>query len=75
MTLYMTLLTIIFITREYLNHKQSLKHDELIDTLTNKLMARDFTEYQEATQPPRVFEPVSKDDDDMYYQEIEDNKR
>jgi len=66
---------IVFAIREYSHYLHDTRRDALIDTLTDKLMSRSFTEYKEQTTPAPVFEPVSKDDDDLYYQEIEDNKR
>lgn len=75
MITYAILLTAMYLVREWINDKNNIAKDKLISELTSKLMAKDFTEYVDNTQAPRVYEPISKDDEDLYYQEIEENKR
>lgn len=69
MTTYMIMLTIIVLVREYTNYKHDIKRDALIDTLTNKVMAKDFTEYQEAIQPIKTYEPVDNSEEAEWYRE------
>lgn len=65
----------IFIIREYTHYMHDTRRDKLISELTDKIKAKDFTEYREAITPPQVFEPVSKSDEDMWMQEIEEAKQ
>lgn len=65
---------LILLVREYSHYLQDTRRDELIDRLTDKIKARDFTEYKEMTTPIPTYAPVSNDDDDLYDKEIEDNK-
>lgn len=67
-------LVIIFAIREYSHHQQDTRRDALISELTDKIKAHDLRDYKDNTEPTRTFEPVSKDDRDLYHQEIEDNK-
>jgi hypothetical protein len=60
--------------REYAHFEQTKQFHATIDKLSDKLIAKDFTEYKEMTTEPRVFDPVSNDDEDLYEREIEDNK-
>lgn len=75
MALTVMALVILFVAREINSHIHDTRRDQLIDTLTSKLMAKDFTEYQEAITPLPTYEPVMKDDEDLYLQELEEAKR
>lgn len=66
--------TIIFIAREITTYKTIKSKDELIDRVTNKLMAKDFKEYHETVTPLPVYAPVSGDDEELYNREIESMK-
>lgn len=74
MSLAIIALLIVFIIREYTHYIHDTRRDKLISELTSKVMAESFTEYVEKTAPTPVFEPVSNDDNKLYWQEIEDNK-
>ncbi len=72
--LLITLVAIICIGREIATYKTIKSKDDLIDRMTNKLMAKDFKEYHETTQPLVTYAPVMNDDMQLYMKEIEDNK-
>lgn len=74
MSLAIIALLAVFIIREYTHHIHDTRRDKLISELTSKVMAESFTEYVEKTTPAPVFDPVSKDDKELYWQEIEENK-
>jgi len=74
MSLAILAMLAVFLIREYTHYIHDTRRDKLISELTSKVMAESFTEYVEKTTPPKLFEPVSKDDKDMYWQEIEENK-
>jgi hypothetical protein len=74
MITYGILLTAMYLVREWINDRNNVAKDKMISELTNKLMARDFTEYTEQTQPPKVYEPVEQTEESQYWQEIEQNK-
>ena len=67
-------ITIIFLAREITTYKTIKSKDDLIDRMSNKLMAKDFKEYHEATTPTPVYAPVSGDDEELYNREIESVK-
>lgn len=75
MNLSIIALLIIFMVREYSHHIHDKRRDKLISELTSKVMAESFTEYVEKTTPTPVFDPVSNDDNKLYWQEIEEAKK
>lgn len=48
---------------------------ETIDILTDKLMARDFSEYKDKTQATVNYEPVDNSEEAEYIRELEDMKQ
>lgn len=58
----------------YTNHRESKAWQEERKDIYDRLMSKDLTEYKEQTAAPITYAAVSKDDDDLYRQEIEDNK-
>lgn len=74
MSLAILAMLAIFLAREYTHFIHDTRRDKLISELTDKVMADSFTEYVEKTTPLPVFDPVSKDDKELYWQEIEENK-
>jgi hypothetical protein len=66
---------IIFAIRETTHNLHDTRRDKLISELTDKIKAKDFTEYSENTKPMQRFEPVTNDDKELYYKEIEEMKQ
>ena len=66
---------IIFAIRELSHHLHDTRRDNLISELTDKIKAKDFTEYSDNTKPQQKFEPVNNDDTELYYKEIEEMKQ
>jgi hypothetical protein len=66
---------IIFAIREITHYLHDIRRDKLISELTDKIKAKDFTEYSENTKPMQRFEPVTNDDKELYYKEIEEMKQ
>lgn len=66
---------LVFIIREYTHYLHDSRKDKLISELTDKIKAKDFTEYKEQTTPTPLFEPVSKSDEDLWIEEIERNRQ
>ncbi|UVI31206.1 hypothetical protein [Paenibacillus spongiae] len=64
-----------FIVREYSHYIHDERRDRLIDALTDKIKARDFTEYRMMTDEVPVYEPVDNDDSNLYNRELQENKR
>jgi hypothetical protein len=75
MSLAVFAMLILCLAREFTHHIHDTRRDKLISELTDKIKAKDFTEYVEATKPLPLFEPVSKSDEDMYWEEIQENKQ
>lgn len=75
MSLAIIALLAIFIAREYTHMKHDERRDVLISELTDKIKAKDLTEYKMLTEPTPVFEPVDRSDEDLYAMEIEEQKR
>lgn len=42
--------------------------------LYDRIMSKDLQEYKWNTEEVKIYAPVSKDDNELYEQEIEDNK-
>lgn len=66
---------IIFAIRELSHHLHDTRRDNLISELTDKIKAKDFTEYVEQTKTIQTFEPVSMTDERQYWAEIEEMKQ
>lgn len=75
MSLAIIALLVVFALREYTHHTHDTRRDALISELTDKIKARDFTEYKDKTAPVQLFEPVDKSDEDQYWQEVEESKQ
>lgn len=75
MVLPLLIIAAMVLFREWTHMQADKNKDKLINDLAEKLMARDFTEYKEQTQPQRTFEPVTQTDETQYWQEIEEAKR
>ena len=75
MSLAVLAMLIVYLTREITHYIHDTRRDQLISELTDKIKAKDFTEYVEATKPTPLFEPVSKSDEELWLQEIEDNRQ
>lgn len=60
--------------REWTHHIHDTRRDKLISELTDKIKAKDFVEYTDAIKPAATFEAVSKSDEEMYWEEIEESK-
>lgn len=60
--------------REWTHHLHDTRRDKLIGELTDKIKAKDYTEYVEVSKPAPVFEAVSKSDEEVYWQEVEESK-
>lgn len=43
--------------------------------LYDRIQSGTLSDYREQTQPARVYDPVSKSDEELYEMEIEENKR
>jgi hypothetical protein len=75
MTLPLLIIAAMVLFREWTHLQTDKNKDKLINDLAEKLMAKDFTEYKEQTQPPRTFDPVAQTDETQYWQEVEESKR
>lgn len=56
------------------HYKTIDRMQQTIDTLTDKLMSKDFKEYKELTQEPNIYEPVAVTEQEEWAREIEDMK-
>jgi hypothetical protein len=74
LTLAVIALVTVFLARELSHHMHDVRRDKLIGELTDKIKARDYTEYAEQKRPAPLFAAVSNDDEDLYHKEIEQNK-
>lgn len=70
-TLAFTAISGLLLTHLYKREQQVIEERK---DLMDRLMAKDFTEYKEATQPLVTFEPVSKSDADEFWDEVEARK-
>lgn len=68
-------MVIVFALREIAHYLQDERKDKLISELTDKIQAKDYTEYVEAKAVTPIFDPVDKNDNDLYWQEIEESKQ
>lgn len=75
MSLAIFALLAVFLAREITHHIHDTRRDTLISELTDKIKAKDFVEYKQMTEPAPLFEPVSKSDEEQYWQEIEEAKQ
>lgn len=66
---------IIIAVREYSHYMEIKQLHSTIDTLTDKVMAKDLVEYKELTQPVKTYEPVDHSEEAEWLREQEERKR
>lgn len=68
-----SLCTIVAFLLVYLHTREERNRIERKDLL-DRLMSRDFVEYKEMVQEPEKYEPVSLNEEQEYWREIEESK-
>ncbi|WP_394137445.1 hypothetical protein [Cytobacillus oceanisediminis] len=68
--LLFTVITALLVYLHFREEKNRIERKDLMD----RLMSRDFVEYKEMVQEPEKFEPVSLDEEQEYWREIEESK-
>lgn len=59
----------------YTNHKESIAWQNERKDLYDRIMSKDLQEYKWLTEEVKIYEPVSKSDNDLYEQEQEEKDR
>ena len=75
MELTIIALVALFLARELTHHIHDTRRDKLISELTDKIKAKDFTEYVEQTKPIVTYEPVDNTEEAEWIKEQEARKR
>lgn len=76
-TVAIVLLIVLLVVREVMHHLSDVRKDRLIAELIGRTSPAQAQPEAEEEQPPaetRTYSPVSKDDEDLYKLEIEQNK-
>lgn len=69
------ILSVIILLQIYNHYKQTKDWQKERKDLYDRIMSKDLQEYKWNTEETKVYAPVSKDDSELYAQEIEDSKQ